>query len=108
MSSTISNHVALIFGVGSNVGASLVKGFLNAGYRVATVSRSKATLPVSSSTLSIQADLADVSTIPGVFTQLSTAGWPAPSVVIWNAASFSRPAASDPQVSLSRSLNHFY
>lgn len=107
MASPTSSRVALIFGVGSNVGAGLVKAFLGAGYRVATVSRSKPSSPPSSSTLSIQADLSDTSTVPGVFSQLSAVGWPAPSVVIWNAASVTRPAASDPENPLEVSLDGF-
>lgn len=101
MASPVPSRVALIFGAGSNIGASLVKGFLGAGYRVATVSRSNKPLPSSSSNsstsllLPIQADLSDPSTVPDVFAQLSAAGWPAPSVVIWNAANVTSPAASD-------------
>lgn len=107
MASSTSSRVALIFGAGANVGASLVKGFLGAGYRVATVSRSNRPTPTPASTLSIQADLSDPSGVPGVFTQLHDAGWPAPSVVIWNAASLSPPAASDPGNPLEVPLDAF-
>lgn len=83
---TSTSRVALIFGAGSNVGAGLVKGFLGAGYRVATVSRSGPTAAAGpakdSSTYSIQADVSDPKAIPGVFAQLASAKLPFPSVVM--------------------------
>ncbi|KAJ4415450.1 hypothetical protein N0V82_007321 [Gnomoniopsis sp. IMI 355080] len=117
MASLTSSRVVLIFGAGANVGASLVKGFLGAGYRVATVSRSnKPSSPSSSSSapssdstplLRIQADLSDTSAVLSVFTQLSAADWPVPSVVIWNAANVTQPAASDPGNPLEVPLEEF-
>ena len=44
-----SKPVAVVFGVGSNVGTAIVKRFVGAGYRVAVVSRSAAEPPVASS-----------------------------------------------------------
>jgi NAD(P)-dependent dehydrogenase (short-subunit alcohol dehydrogenase family) len=92
--------VAIIFGAGSRVGASLVKRFVGAGYRVATVSRS-ASPPNSDSgsdkTFHVQADLSDPSAAHGAFAQVTlSAGWPFPSVVVWNAAAMTPPAADDP------------
>lgn len=112
MASQVPSRVALIFGAGSNIGASLVKGFLGAGYHVATVSRSNKAFssPLSSSSTSflpIQADLSDTSTVPGVFAQLDAAGWPAPSVVVWNAANITKPATSDPDNPLEVPLDGF-
>lgn len=83
------SRVALIFGAGSNIGASLVKGFLGAGYRVATVSRSQP--PADANVHAIQADLSDPQAVPGVLAQLASAGLAFPSVMIWNAASASPP-----------------
>lgn len=80
MASTTS-RVALIFGAGSNIGADLVKGFLGAGYRVATVSRSARSGPAAD-TYPIQADVSDPKAIPGIFAQLASAGLPFPSVVM--------------------------
>lgn len=88
---------ALIFGAGANVGAGLVKGFLNAGYHVATVSRSSSSSPSTTNTLPIQADLTNPATVPGVYARLAAAGWAFPSLVVWNAANFTAPAASDPR-----------
>lgn len=113
MASQVPPRVALIFGAGSNIGASLVKGFLGAGYHVATVSRTNKAFSSSSSSststsfLPIQADLSDTSTVPDVFAQLSDAGWPAPSVVIWNAANITKPAASDSENPLEVPLERF-
>lgn len=101
MTSTAS-RVAIIFGAGSNIGASLAKGFLDAGYRVATVSRSPggggsggAATP---DLFHIQADLSDPSAAPAALTRVTrSAGWPFPSVVVWNAASLTPPPAGDPR-----------
>lgn len=80
MAST-STRVALIFGAGSNIGTALVKGFLGAGYRVATVSRSKPEAP-DAGTYPIQADVSDPKAVPGVFAKVAAAGLEFPSVVM--------------------------
>lgn len=90
--------VALIFGAaieGSNVGGALTKAFLQAGYRVASVSR-HATTPSQANHLHIAANLADPSSIDDVFAAVSTAHWPFPTVIIWNVAAWTPPAESDP------------
>ena len=99
--SSAASRVAIIFGAGSNVGAALVKGFVGAGYRVATVSRSRPTTTTttggaSSNPFNIQADLSDPAAPPAVLEQLAQAGWAFPSVVVWNAAALTPPDASDP------------
>lgn len=76
-----SSRVALIFGVGSNVGTGLVKGFQGAGYRVAAVSRSSSTQP-GDDTVSIKADVSDPKAVAGVYAQLASAGLAFPSVVM--------------------------
>lgn len=76
-----TSRVALIFGAGSNIGAGLVQGFLGAGYRVATVSRSKPAT-TTKDVYPFQADLSDPKAVPDVYTQLSSAGLPFPSVVM--------------------------
>lgn len=113
MASQVPSRVALIFGAGANIGASLVKSFLGAGYHVATVSRSNkapsspSLSSDSTSYLPIRADLSDTATVPDVFAQLSDAGWPAPNVVIWNAANITKPAESDPENPLEVPLEGF-
>lgn len=99
-----SSRVALIVGAGSNVGASLVKSFLTAGYHVATVSRSGSTDDNNNNNgngngkyHTIRADVSDPSAIPGIFADLAGArpDWPFPSVVVWNAAGATPPPATD-------------
>ncbi|KAJ4393052.1 hypothetical protein N0V93_002258 [Gnomoniopsis smithogilvyi] len=90
--------VALIFGAaieGSNVGGALTKGFLGAGYRVASVSRHAAE-PSQPEHVHIAANLAEPSSIADVFDAVSKAGWAFPAVIIWNVSSVSPPAESDP------------
>jgi NAD(P)-dependent dehydrogenase (short-subunit alcohol dehydrogenase family) len=79
--------VVIIFGAGANIGASLVKKFLGASYRVATVSRSapEHASPTDDSTkLAVRADLYEPSQIPGVFDAVRKAWGTSPKVVIWN------------------------
>lgn len=95
-----SSDVAVIFGVGSNIGTALAKGFVDAGYRVATVSRSSAPSTDSSSNpFHIQADLSDPAAVTAVFDKVRSAGLEFPSVVVWNAAALTPP--SDPENPLS-------
>lgn len=104
-----SSRVALIVGAGSNIGASLVKGFLAAGYRVATVSRSNPATTSSSNKNNedcyhaIQADASDPSSIPRIFADLSSAkkDWAFPSVIVWNAATLTPPSTADNPLGIS-------
>lgn len=94
----MSSPVALIFGAaikGSNVGGALTQGFLKAGYRVASVSRHAAE-PSQPEHLHITANLADTSSVSNVFDAVSKAGWPFPTVIIWNVSAVSPPSESDP------------
>lgn len=107
MAASSASRVALIVGAGSNVGASLVQGFHAAGYRVATVSRSSPSKVNDNSNNggndevdsfhAIQADASDPSAVPRIFADLASAkqDWPFPSVVVWNAASMTRPPETD-------------
>jgi NAD(P)-dependent dehydrogenase (short-subunit alcohol dehydrogenase family) len=102
-----SKPVALIFGVGANIGTALVNKFLRAGYRVAAVSRSAADPAAPSSdgtTLPIRADLSQASQVAPVFeTVRKTWGVP-PRIVIWNAA---RLATSSGEGMFSIPVNEF-
>lgn len=99
-----NSDVAVIFGVGSNLGAALAKGFVDAGYRVATVSRSSpSSADASSNPLHIQADLSDPAAATGVFDKVRSAGLEFPSVVVWNLASLTPPADSDNPLSIADS-----
>lgn len=99
-----NSDVAVIFGVGSNIGTALAKGFVNAGYRVATVSRSSpSSADTSSNPLHIQADLSDPAAAIGVFDKVRSAGLEFPSVVVWNLASLTPPADSENPLSIADS-----
>lgn len=99
-----NSDVAVIFGVGSNIGTALVKGFVDAGYRVATVSRSSpSSADTSSNPLHIQADLTDLAAVTGVFDKIKSAGLKFPSVVVWNAAGLSPPQEPDNPLSITDS-----
>jgi len=107
-----ATKTALIFGAGSNIGAASVKAFLGAGYHVATVSRSSpssssSSTPTPSNILPIQADLSDVAAIPGIYERVAAAGWEFPSLVVWNAASITRPVGEDPNNPLEVPLDGF-
>ncbi|PSR83492.1 hypothetical protein BD289DRAFT_369928 [Coniella lustricola] len=95
ISSASSAPAVIIFGNGSNIGAALVQGFLDAGYRVATVSRSKKSATPHPEVHHIQADLSYPKSIPRVFAEVDAAGYPFPSVLVWNAAAVTVP--TDPE-----------
>lgn len=99
-----TSDVAVIFGVGSNIGTALAKCFIDAGYRVATVSRSSpSSADTSSNPLHIQADLSDLAAVTGVFDKVKSAGLEFPSVVIWNAAGLTPPAEPENPLSITDS-----
>lgn len=101
---TSTSDVAVIFGVGSNIGTALAKGFVDAGYRVATVSRSRpSSADTSSNPLHIQADLSDPVAATGVFDKVRSAGLEFPSVVVWNLASLTPPPDSENPLSIADS-----
>jgi len=81
---SLSSPVALIFGAGKNVGASVAKAFSAEGYKIATVSRTATTDPIiNERRLHIQSDLSDPDGISGVFeTVRKHLGHP--SVVVYN------------------------
>jgi len=82
---SLSAPVALIFGAGKNIGASVAKSFSDAGYKIATVSRSESSTPASDRRIHIRADLSDPSGIAAVFeTVRKQLGQP--SVVVYNGA----------------------
>ncbi|KAH8895783.1 NAD(P)-binding protein [Thozetella sp. PMI_491] len=84
-----SKPVSLIFGAGANVGSALVKKFIQAGYRVATVSRSAPETAAPSddgSRIAIRADLSQPDHIPTVFKIIHETWGASPKIVVWNAA----------------------
>lgn len=97
-----SNLVALIFGVGPRVGTGVAKEFLKSGYKVAVVSRSGSDCTTSDGFLSLRADLADLSSIPGIFQRVQNEWRASPSVVVWNAAARTVPPVEDDMFSLAQ------
>ncbi|KAL1893611.1 hypothetical protein Sste5346_006442 [Sporothrix stenoceras] len=84
--------VALILGAGANVGQAVARAFAAKGYKIALVARS---LPKETSSpadyLHIRGDLADPSSVAGIFAQVKKE-LGLPNVVVYNAAA-GRPAA---------------
>lgn len=84
----MSSPVALIFGVGKNVGASVAKSFASNGYKVAVASRSfKHQLP-SEGFLELSCDLSDPSSVTKVFKAVEQK-LGHPSVVVYNGGFYS-------------------
>ncbi len=93
-----SKPVAIIFGVGANIGSAIVKKFVGAGYRVAAVSRSAAEPPALSAdgtTLPIRADVAHSAQISAVFDTVRKTWNTAPKVVVYNPGSLTPPPDKD-------------
>lgn len=79
--------VALILGAGANIGQAVARAFAAEGYRIALVARSsKETGLAGDGTLHIRGDLADPSSVAGIFAQVK-AELGAPQVVIYNGES---------------------
>lgn len=78
-----TSRVAIVFGVGPNIGAKVAQQFTTDGYKVAAVSRSGKGLDAGSVALSITADLTDPKTVHAVFEEVrSELG--EPIVVVYN------------------------
>jgi NAD(P)-dependent dehydrogenase (short-subunit alcohol dehydrogenase family) len=76
--------VALILGAGSNVGQAVARAFAAEGYRIALVARSAPKDTTSTEGfMHIRGDLADPSSVAGIFAQVK-AELGAPQVVVYN------------------------
>lgn len=80
---TAISPIVLILGAGPNVGSGVVRAFAKKGYKTVTTSRSPEAKVEGGSDLHIQADLADPSSLPGIFEKLRKAHGP-PSAVVYN------------------------
>ncbi|KAL5046015.1 hypothetical protein BDW71DRAFT_182636 [Aspergillus fruticulosus] len=97
----VSKPAALILGSGPRVGASVAAAFSAKGYNVATASRSGSnSTKTAEGYLSLTADFADPSSIPGLFDSVKEAFGTAPSVVVYNAASLTPPPDNDSVLSI--------
>ncbi|KAJ6789445.1 hypothetical protein PWT90_00246 [Aphanocladium album] len=80
--------VLLILGSGSNIGQGVARAFSAKGYQVAATSRSEKPkaeqVPADAIDLHIKSDLADASSVPGVFEKVRQTLGQAPSVVVYN------------------------
>lgn len=78
-----SSRIAIVFGVGPNVGAKVAQQFTTDGYKVTVVSRSGNGVDASSVALSIVADLTDPKSVHGVFEEVRTK-LGEPNLVVYN------------------------
>ncbi|KAM0478906.1 hypothetical protein ACHAPX_004884 [Trichoderma viride] len=89
------NKIILIFGFGPRIAAGVARAFASKGYKVAVVSRTNKAIEPGDDYLWIQADLSDAFSVEGVFTTVrSKLG--IPSVVVYNAFSFSTQGFDQP------------
>ncbi|KAJ3497133.1 hypothetical protein NLG97_g2131 [Lecanicillium saksenae] len=92
--------VLLILGSGANIGQGVARAFSAKGYQVAATSRSEKPkseqVPADGIDLHIKSDLADASSVPGVFEKVRQALGQAPSVVVYNAAALTFTPPDDP------------
>lgn len=79
-----SPPVLLLFGCGSNIGASVAEAFKSQGYYLALVSRSIDEETSTVTELHIQADLSDTSAVPNIFEKVKEKFGTPPSVVVYN------------------------
>lgn len=100
-----TSRVAIVFGVGPNIGAKVAQQFTTDGYKVAAVSRSGKGLDAGSVALSITADLTDPKTVHAVFEEVrSELG--EPIVVVYNAVAYSASQSDPLSVDLSTFQDH--
>ncbi|WWC89657.1 uncharacterized protein L201_004582 [Kwoniella dendrophila CBS 6074] len=101
------SKIALILGTGANIGKATAVKFRNAGYKVATVSRTPDNTK-SDNALHLTADFADPTSIEPIFDQVQAYWGNAPNVVIYNAAATVKTADRAIEASITdftRSLN---
>lgn len=84
--SSDSRPVVVIFGAGPNIGFAIAKKFSSAGYRVATVSRTKPGGAQDGVDFHAEAELSDPHTVPAVFDRVHRQFNASPKVIVWTAA----------------------
>lgn len=82
-----SPPVLLLFGCGTNIGASVAEAFKTKGYNLALVSRSADEEASTGTELHIKADLSDTSTVSNAFEKVKEKFGTPPSVVVYNGIS---------------------
>jgi NAD(P)-dependent dehydrogenase (short-subunit alcohol dehydrogenase family) len=96
-----SNPVVLILGAGPRIGAAVGEKFAGIGYNVAVASRSGSGTKTAEGFLSLKADFTKPTTIPPLFDAVNAEFHTAPSVVVYNAGSFTIPPDNDSIFSVS-------
>lgn len=86
-----ANLVVLILGAGPRVGASVADTFASNGYKVALASRSGSGTKTDKGFLSLQADFSKPDSVPALFDAVMAEFHTPPSVVIYNAGTFTNP-----------------
>ncbi|KAF2149195.1 hypothetical protein K461DRAFT_245802, partial [Myriangium duriaei CBS 260.36] len=85
--------VVLILGAGPRIGTSVAEKFLSKGYKVAVASRKGQA--VAQNTLALKADFSKPDSIPNLFHTVKSELGASPSVIIYNAGSFTFPPDAD-------------
>lgn len=95
--------VALILGAGANVGQAVARAFAAEGYKIALVARSpsKDTNSSPEGYVHIRGDLADPSSVAGIFAQVKKE-LGLPSVVVYNGESQAKPSGGRLQAASAR------
>lgn len=96
----MATPVVLILGAGPRIGASVAEKFASNGYKIAVASRSGSESTTGKGYLSLKADFTNPSSIPSLFDAVKTEFRTAPSVVIYNAATLTRPPKEDSALSV--------
>ncbi|KAA8650996.1 uncharacterized protein ATNIH1004_003687 [Aspergillus tanneri] len=91
----MSKPVVLILGAGANVGTAVARKFSQDGYQVAVSARRIANGISPEGYITIQADLSEKTAVPQIFEKVKSAAG-IPSVVIYNAATFTPPPSNAP------------
>lgn len=90
-----ANKIVLILGAGPRIGAAVAEKFASNGYKVAVASRSGSSSKTAKGFLSLKADFTKPDSIPALFDAVKTEFHTSPSVVVYNAASFTNPPDKD-------------
>ena len=98
----MATRTVLILGSGPRIGDAVSKKFAADGYKVALVSRKGTNSINEKGYLSLQADFAntDPSLLASIFDKVKSEFKAAPSVVVYNAGSFTPPPDADSALSI--------
>lgn len=92
--------IVLILGAGPRIGAAVAAKFASIGYNIAVASRSGSGTKTAEGFLSLGADFTKPDSIPALFDAVNTEFHSPPSVVVYNAGSFTNPPDKDSVLSV--------